>query len=75
MCYVSSGGYGYGYGGGDGVGRGYNRAVIHAGSARGGNSTESDTHSHTLLALFCVISCIAQQVQTKNKQKFEDYPN
>lgn len=69
MCYVSSGGYGYG--GGDGVGRGYTRAVTHAGSARGGNSTESDTHSHTRLALFCVTrfskSCIAQQV--------EDQPN
>lgn len=54
---------------GTGSGGGYTRAVTHAGSARGGNSTESDTHSHTLLALFCVTrsstSCIAQQVQKK----------
>lgn len=61
--------------GGDGVGRGYTRAVTHAGSAKGGNSTESDTHSHTRLALFCVTrfstSCIAQQVQTKNKRKLK----
>lgn len=63
MCYVSSGGYGYGYVGGDGVGRRYTRAVTHAGSgARGGNSTESDSHSHTRLALFRVTSCITQVV-------------